>query len=406
MAGQQTRRAHKQKRAQFQARIAELEEQVARYRTFLQLANEGIWYYESERPIPITLPIEEQIEWMLRYGYLAECNPAYARMYGFDDPTQLIGTRLGERLVEGHPLNEAMFRQFILNGYRLENVETVERDKEGKERRFLNSAVGVIENGYLIRAWGVQTDITDLRRLQEELATIQRLESIGRLAGGVAHDFNNLLTAIMGYTELAMEQTHEERVKRYLEGVMKAGERAAELVRQLLAYARRQIMQPVPLDVGRWLSEMADMLRRLLPDNVRLVMEVDPAVGVLYADPGQMTQVLLNLVTNARDAMPIGGVLTIRLSRRKECPCQEDATHPPDRRERIVLEVADTGIGIPPEVLPHIFEPFFTTKPIGQGTGLGLAAVQGIVQQMGGHIHVETEQGKGTRFLICLPQPF
>ncbi len=403
MAGNQARHRHKQME-QLRARVAELEEQVARYRAFLQLANEGIWCYETERPIPVTLPVEEQIEWMLRYGYLAECNSAYARMYGFEDPSQLIGTRLTSRLIEGHPLNKAMLRQFILNGYRFENVETVERDKAGNERRFLNSAVGVIENGYLVRAWGVQLDITELRRLQEELAAIQRLESVGRLAGGVAHDFNNLLTAIMGYTELAMEHTHDERVRRYLEGVMKASERAAELVRQLLAYARRQITQPVPLDIGKWLSEMADMLRRLLPDDIRLVIDIEPEVGTLYADPDQMTQVLLNLVTNARDAMPQGGILTIRLYKQRHCPCRKEGKAIDDGCARIMLEVADTGSGIPPEVLPHIFEPFFTTKPLGQGTGLGLAAVHGIVQQMGGHIRVETEQGKGTRFLLCFPQ--
>lgn len=387
-----------------QAQIAELEQKVQRYQTFLQLAYEGIWCYESERPIPIDLPLDEQVEWMWRYGYLAECNPAYARMYGYDDPAQIIGTRLSDRLVAGHPLNEAMLRQFVQNGYRLENVEAVELDRDGRERRFLNSAVGIVENGYLVRAWGVQTDITEQRRLQEELAAVQRLESIGRLAGGVAHDFNNLLTAIMGYAELALEHTGDERVRRYLEGIIKASERAAGLVRQLLAYARRQIAQPVPLDIARWLTEISDMLQRLLPDNIRLMLDIEPRVGTLYADPDQMTQILLNLVTNARDAMPKGGVLTIRLYRRQRCYCESEDASNGSGPARVMLEVVDTGSGIPPEVLPHIFEPFFTTKPFGQGTGLGLAAVHGIVQQMGGHIHVETELGKGTRFILCFLQ--
>ncbi len=398
MAAKQTRRSR-----ELQARIAELEQQVARYRTFLQLASEGIWCYESERPIPIDLPIEEQIGWMLRYGYLAECNPAYARMYGFERPEELIGTRLSNRLVAGHPLNEAMFRQFIQNGYRFENVETVELDRDGNERRFLNSAVGVVENGYLVRAWGVQTDITELRRLQEELAAAQRLESVGRLAGGVAHDFNNLLTAIMGYAELALERTHDERVQRYLEGVIQASERAAELVRQLLAYARRQIRNPVPMNISQWLAEMGEMLRRLLPENVHLMLDIEPEVGTLHADPEQMTQVLLNLVTNARDAMPNGGTLTLRLYRQYACPYHDALDSIPEGQLRVVLEVIDTGVGIPTEVLPHIFEPFFTTKPVGRGTGLGLAAVHGIVQQMGGHIHVQSELGKGTRFVLCFP---
>jgi PAS domain S-box-containing protein len=395
-----TRRSRAQEQ---QARIAELEQQVARYRTFLQLASEGIWCYESERPIPIDLPIEEQIEWMLRYGYLAECNPAHARMYGFERPEEIIGTRLSDRLMLPHPLNEAMFRQFIQNGYRLEHVETVERDRAGNERRFLNSAVGVIEQGHLVRAWGVQTDITELRRLQEELAAAQRLESVGRLAGGVAHDFNNLLTAIVGYAELALERTHDERVCRYLEGVIQASERAAELVRQLLAYARRQLRNPVPLNLSQWLAEMGEMLRRLLPANVQLMLDIEPEVGTLHADPEQMTQVLFNLVTNARDAMPDGGTLTLRLYRRYDCPYHDELALLPEGQLRVVLEVIDTGVGIPPEVLPHIFEPFFTTKPVGRGTGLGLAAVHGIIQQMGGHIHVQSELGKGTCFTLCLP---
>jgi len=407
MAGRQTRRIAKRGTPKevslLQARIAELEQQLARYRTFLQLASEGIWCYESERPIPIDLPIEEQIEWMLRYGYLAECNPAYARMYGFERPEEIIGTRLSDRLMLPHPLNEAMFRQFIQNGYRLEHVETVERDRAGNERRFLNSAVGVIEQGHLVRAWGVQTDITELRRLQEELAAAQRLESVGRLAGGVAHDFNNLLTAIVGYAELALERTQDERIHRYLEGVIQASERAAELVRQLLAYTRRQIRHPVPINISQWLAEMGEMVRRLLPENVHLLLDIEPEVGTLHADPDQMTQVLLNLVTNARDAMPYGGTLTLRLYQQDECPCHEEPPSIPAGQPCIILEVLDTGTGIATEILPQIFEPFFTTKPVGRGTGLGLAAVHGIIQQMGGHIHVQTELGKGTRFVVCLP---
>jgi two-component system cell cycle sensor histidine kinase/response regulator CckA len=407
MAGKQARRIVKQgtpkEVSPLQARIAELEQQLARYRTFLQLTSEGIWRYESERPIPIDLPIEEQIEWMLRYGYLAECNPAYARMYGFERPEEIIGTRPTDRLVIGHPMNEVVLRLFVQNGYRFENVETVERDRDGNERRFLNSAVGVVVDGHLVQVWGVQTDITELRRLQEELAAAQRLESVGRLAGGVAHDFNNLLTAIMGYAELALERTHDERVHRYLEGVIQASERAADLVRQLLAYARRQIRHPVPINISQWLAEMGEMVRRLLPENVHLLLDIEPEVGTLHADPDQMTQVLLNLVTNARDAMPYGGTLTLRLYQQDECPCHAESSSLPVGQPRIILEVIDTGTGIAPEILPQIFEPFFTTKPVGRGTGLGLAAVHGIIQQMGGHIHVQSELGKGTRFVVCLP---
>ncbi len=231
-----------------------------------------------------------------------------------------------------------------------------------------------------------------MRRLQKELEQAYRLESIGRLAGGVAHDFNNLLTAILGYTELAMERATDETLRRYLEGIQKAAFRATGLTRQLLAYARKQVSQPQWVSLPEWLEEVQDLLKRLVPESVRMVVEFQPDIGSIRADPDQLTQILLNLAVNARDAMPTGGVLTIRAYCSAETP------------DRVVFAVSDTGSGIPPEILPHIFEPFFTTKPVGQGTGMGLAAVWGIVEQMGGRIEVDTAVGKGTTFRVFLPR--
>ena len=374
--------------------MRELEASEQRYRTFMQLANEGIWCYEAAEPIPIDLPEEEQIELMFTRGYLAECNPAYARMYGYDNPEELVGKKLGERVISDNPQNREMLRFFIRNGYRMELVESVDRDHEGKERYILNSVVGVVENGSLVRAWGVQIDITELRRLQKELEQAYRVESIGRLAGGVAHDFNNVLTAILGYTEMALERATDETLRRYLEGVQKAAQRAAGLTRQLLAYARKQVSQPQLVSLPEWLDDARTLLARLIPESVRLELEIQPNIGSMTADPDQLTQILLNLAVNARDAMPAGGVLTIRVY------------SPPKTPDHVVLEVSDTGMGIPQEILPYIFEPFFTTKPVGQGTGMGLAAVRGIVDQMGGRIEVDTAVGKGTTFRVFLPREF
>lgn len=371
----------------------ELEQSHERYRAFIQLASEGIWRYEATEPIPIDLPVDEQVQLMFERGYLAECNMAYARMYGYEDPAEIIGIPLSQVMVTDHPKNLAMLRTFVQNGYRIDGLESIEHDREGREHIILNSAFGIIENGHLVRAWGVQIDVTEQRRLQQELEQARRLESLGRLAGGIAHDFNNLLTAIIGYAELALLRTEDEGMKSYLEGILKASQRASNLIQQMLAYARRQVTQPRPLHPGEWLTEHLDLLQRLLPENIRLVYRAEPDIGQIYADPNQLLQVVINLVVNARDAMPDGGVLTLEL-------LSETLNTVP----HVCLKVSDTGCGIHPDDLPYIFEPFFTTKPLGKGTGLGLSAVHGIVQQMGGEIRVESELQKGTTFSVYFPR--
>lgn len=376
--------------------LRDLEASEQRYREFFSFTNIGIWYYTAP-PIPISLPVEEQIQRIIAQARLADCNPAYAKMYGYETPEEMIGEMLHQRLIPDTPENIAMLRYFIENGYKVEAMESLERTKSGENCYILNSFVGVVQNDCLVAAWGAQIDITELRRLQQELEQAYRLETIGRLAGGVAHDFNNLLTAILGYAELALERTRDEQARKYLEGIQKAGQRASGLTRQLLAYARKQVFSPVAVNLEKWLEEVQDFLRRLLPENVRLEAQVSPNLKPLFADPDQLTQIVLNLAVNARDAMLHGGVLTIRLY-------EAEPTHYLDMPHgAVVLEVSDTGTGISPDVLPHIFEPFYTTKPKGQGTGMGLSAVHGIVQQMKGRIEVETREGKGTTFQVILP---
>ncbi|MCX7993798.1 MAG: ATP-binding protein [Fimbriimonadales bacterium] len=247
----------------------------------------------------------------------------------------------------------------------------------------------------------IALDITERIRVQQELERAYRLESLGRLAGGIAHDFNNILTAVIGFAELARGRVRDEVTLRFLEGILQATDRAVNLNKQLLAYARRQVVQLAPLDMRVWQESVLDILRRVLPENIRLETETDPDLGLIQGDANLLMQILLNLVVNARDAMPEGGVIAIRLQN-KTLRHGRNTSVPPGRY--VILTVADTGTGIPPDVLPHIFEPFYSTKPFGHGTGLGLAAVQGAVQQLDGYIEVQTELGKGTQFTVYFPR--
>ncbi|MDD5308539.1 MAG: PAS domain S-box protein [Deltaproteobacteria bacterium] len=240
-------------------------------------------------------------------------------------------------------------------------------------------------------------------KLEEQLRTSQKMEAIGGLAGGIAHDFNNLLSVILSYTGFAMEEARDNGpLKDDLREVMKAAERAAVLVRQLLAFSRKQVLQPAPLNLNRIAEGNEKMLRRILGEDIELVEVLAPDLGVVRADPGQIEQVLMNLIVNARDAMPEGGTLTIETSNVEvddELAANSLATTP---GPYVMLAVTDTGCGMDEETKTRLFEPFFTTK--GKGTGLGLSTVYGIVRQSGGNVSVKSEPGQGTTFKIHLPR--
>jgi PAS domain S-box-containing protein len=241
-----------------------------------------------------------------------------------------------------------------------------------------------------------------LRASEERLRHSQRLEAVGRLAGGIAHSFNNLLAAIAFQCELLCDGMPPEDDRRaHVEEIQHAGERAASLARQLLAYGRKQVLQPRVMSLNQVIQEMAPMLRRLIGEHIRLEVQLDPADGSIHVDMGQLEQVLLNLAVNARDAMLAGGTLWLSTQCVELAP-GESAELPAG--SYVQLTVGDTGPGMAPEVLEHLFEPFFTTKERGKGTGLGLATVHGIVHQSGGQIRVESEPGQGTRFVILLPR--
>jgi PAS domain S-box-containing protein len=242
---------------------------------------------------------------------------------------------------------------------------------------------------------------------EEQLRQAQKLEAIGRLAGGVAHDFNNLLTSILGHSELTLAKLHEtDPLKDGIEQVVKAAERAASLTRQLLAFSRKQILQPRAVDLNAIVLDMEKMLRRLIGEDIDLVTKLDDGLGTVKADPGQMEQVLMNLVVNARDAMPGGGRLVLETNNVNADELHQYGNGDVPFGNYIRLSVSDRGTGMSEDVLAHIFEPFFTTKDHGKGTGLGLSTVYGIVKQSGGYIRVRSTPGQGTTFDIFLPRVF
>lgn len=252
---------------------------------------------------------------------------------------------------------------------------------------------------------GVALDVTESRRLREQLVQSSKLESLGRLAGGVAHDFNNLLTVIQSYAEMAQSELPDEHpVRAYVEQILKASEQASNLTNQMLAFARKRIISPQVFSLNDLVRETEVFLRRLLPENIQLTTALHPDLWHVHADPTQIEQVILNLAINARDAMPDGGMLTIETTN----VILDDsyiARHTEVQAgEYVLLAVSDTGIGMDERTLARVFEPFFTTKEVGKGTGLGLATCYGIVKQAGGNIWVYSEPGKGTTFKVYLPR--
>jgi two-component system cell cycle sensor histidine kinase/response regulator CckA len=330
-------------------------------------------------------------------------NPGFQKITGYDEK-ELVGQ---DCLNLATPEYKDKIRQHavqMLKGKTSSPYEYQFQTKDGEIKWAMESVVTTIYNGKKASI-GYFMDITERKRLEKQLTQAQRMEAVGILAGGIAHDFNNLLTAIMGYGELMkMDLEKNDPHHHYTEEILKTATRGSNLTHQLLAFSRKQILQPSVLSINTLVNNMEKLLRRLIGEDIELVTIIDPEVGAVRADKGQMEQIIMNLAVNARDAMPQGGKLTIETA-----DVFLDETYGRGHLDvepgpYVMLAVSDNGEGMDVATQSHIFEPFFTTKMIGQGTGLGLATVYGIVKQSGGHIWVYSEPEQGTTFKIYLPR--
>jgi PAS domain S-box-containing protein len=332
-------------------------------------------------------------------GLTIESNTAMERLLGYDKD-ELARLRVSDFT---HPADREPSQGLIRDLFEGKNdgfqIEKRYIAKDGREIWARIHAAPIRDGtGAPTLAVGTIEDISERRTLQDQLRQASKMEALGRLAGGVAHDFNNLLTVVNGYADLLVVALEgDERVADAIE-IRRAGSRATELTAQLLAFGRRGKRALEPVDLNGRIDDMVPMLRRLLGEEIEFGVTLDRSLGAVEADPSQLDQLVMNLVVNGRDAMPGGGSLTLMT-----CVLESGAAGRDGDREWARMEIADTGFGMPPEVLEHIFEPFFTTKGQGKGTGLGLATVYGIVQQMGGHIRVESAIGEGTTFIVELP---
>ncbi len=260
------------------------------------------------------------------------------------------------------------------------------------------------EQGAIINYVSVQRDVTAELQHEEQYRQAQKMEAVGRLAGGVAHDFNNLLTIITGYTNLLLDSTSDKTWRKDVEQIQKAAQRATTLVRQLLAFSRKQVLQPTVLDLNQVVVEVEKMFQRLIGEDIEIVAELEATLGWVKADPGQLEQVVINLAVNGRDAMPNGGIFMLATANVDLDEADKNRPVNLAPGPYVLLVVSNTGVGMTAEVQAHLFEPFFTTKEPGKGTGLGLATAYGIIKQSGGEITVESKPGQGTTFKIYLPQ--
>jgi signal transduction histidine kinase len=254
---------------------------------------------------------------------------------------------------------------------------------------------------YALRA---HADMQALREAEEGRRQAQKMEAIGQLAGGVAHDFNNMMTAVIGFSDLALLGVEDGQTRSYLEEIRRAGEGASAMARQLLAFSRKQVLDTRVFDLNTTVSAVFNLLERLLPENIELVRILAPTLGAVEADPGQIEQVIMNLAINASDAMPAGGKLVIETANIEIGEAHMSRYSDVEPGPYVMLAMTDSGIGMDPETTQRVFEPFFTTKEVGEGTGLGLSTVFGIVKQSGGDIGVYSEPGQGTTFKIYLPR--
>jgi signal transduction histidine kinase len=337
-------------------------------------------------------------------GAILACNQTFAALLGFNSIPEALATRISSLYVD--PTERDGLLRRVRAQKRVAVSELALRRRDGRIVTVLADAVGEFdEAGELVKLRGFLTDRTGQKDLEEQLRQSQRLEAVGQLAGGIAHDFNNLLTVIIGCADLLKIDTVSPVVGGHdpLDELTKAARRAASLTQQLLAFSRRQVLLPKMLQVNDSLRAVHSMLRRLVPPRVVLVLDLDPRIERVEVDPGQLDQVIVNLVVNSVDAMPGAGTITVTTAS-VDLTFADVEQYPyvvPGRY--VALTVNDTGAGMDEATCARVFEPFFTTKPVGKGTGLGLSTVYGIVKQSGGYVWITSAPGVGTAVRICLP---
>ena len=339
-------------------------------------------------------------------GTFLSANPAFAHMLGYATPEELIASVHDIRTqLYVDPDQRAEVQRLIETNGLAQHFECELYRKDGSRTWISTNVRTIREEGTVVRYEGTAEDIGERKQLEGQLRQSQKMEAVGLLAGGVAHDFNNSLSVIAGYSDLLqMSLPANDPLRRYTQEIAKAAERAAALTRQLLAFSRKQVIQPVILDLNNVILEMEKMLRRLIGEDMDIVILGDAEPARVKADPSQMEQIVMNLAVNARDAMPQGGKLLIKTTSgyldetyRRQYPYFQPGNY-------VTIRFSDTGLGMDKETQARVFEPFFTTKKAGKGTGLGLSTVYGIVKQNGGYITVQSEPGRGSTFKIHLPQ--
>jgi len=376
-----------------------LRAEIARRRqTEAELQQSEQRFYTAFRSSPEGMSITT-----LKEGRYIEANDVFLRTLGYQRE-EVVGKTSTELGIWARPEDRSAMIQKLLRGELVRDMELNSRTKSGQIRQVLLSLQTIrLQNELCVLA--SLRDITEHKLLEEQLRQAQKMEAVGRLAGGVAHDFNNLLGIVMGYSELLLGKLPtDDPSRKTVERIMDAAGRATELTRQLLAFSRRQVLQTKVVDLNAVVSDAQKLLQRLLGEDIELVTRLGMDSGYVMADPGQLVQVIMNLAVNSRDAMPGGGRLTLETANVVVEEAYAQTRRPLKPGAYVTLVVSDTGHGMDEDTQVHLFEPFFTTKEVGKGTGLGLSTVYGIVKQSGGFIWAESEPGQGTTFRIYLPQ--
>ena len=338
-------------------------------------------------------------------GKILDANPALVGMLGYQSDAELTALELSAD-VYSDPTKSQHLVKLLESQTQFQGMEVEWKRKDGKVIAVSLTGRPVRdERGTLTHFEMIAEEVSQRKALEAQLRQSQKMESVGRLAGGVAHDFNNLLSVILGYSEVLEDSpTLNSEHRKHAGAIKKAGLRAASLTRQLLAFSRQQILEPKVLNLNTVVADMEEMLRRLIGEDIELTTALDPALGQIQADQGQIEQIIMNLIVNARDAMPQGGKLSIETANVDLDEVFVQRRPPTTAGPYVLLAVTDTGSGMDKEKQAHIFEPFFTTKGKDKGTGLGLAVVYGVVKQSSGYIWVYSEPGKGSSFKIYLPR--